>query len=87
MSEKAGELAKDLMARYMDRKPKTISLKLSWDDGSPLFKAVLITISNIPFKLEPDVPEKLRGRLRWAERNYNCHKSIAERIKKETKPT
>ena len=83
MSEKAEELAKDLMARYMGRKPKTISLKLSWDDGSPLFKAVLITISNIPFKLEPDVPEKFQGRLRWAERNYNCHKSIAERIKDE----
>jgi len=48
MSEKAEELAKDLMARYMGRKPKTISLKLSWDDGSPLFKAVLITINNIP---------------------------------------
>ena len=50
---------------------------------SPLFKAVLITTSNIPFKLEPDVPEKLEGRLKWAERNYNFHKSIAERIKKE----
>ena len=47
----------------------------------------MVTTSNIPFKLEPDVPEKLEGRLRWAERNYNCHKSIAERIKKETKPT
>ena len=36
MSEKAEELAKDLMARYMGRKPKTISLKLSWDDGSEI---------------------------------------------------
>jgi len=53
MSEKAEELAKDLMARYMGRKPKTISLKLSWDDGSPLFKAVLITINNIPSSWSP----------------------------------
>ena len=26
---------------------------------SPMFKAVLITTSNIPFKLEPDIPEEM----------------------------
>ena len=36
MSEKAGELVKDLMARYTGREPKTISLKLSWDDVSEI---------------------------------------------------
>ena len=48
MSEKAGKLVRGLLAQYIGRKPKTISLKLSWDDGSPLFKAILITINNIP---------------------------------------
>ena len=32
MSKKAGELVKDLIARYIDRKPGKISLKLSWND-------------------------------------------------------
>ena len=36
MSEKAGELVKDLIARYTGREPKTISLKLSWDNGSEI---------------------------------------------------
>ena len=36
MSEKAGELVKDLMARYTGREPKTISVKLSWDGGSEI---------------------------------------------------
>jgi len=50
---------------------------------SPFFKAVLVTTSNIPFKLEPDVREKPERRPRWAERNYSFHKSITERIKKD----
>ncbi|MDI6826821.1 MAG: type IV secretory system conjugative DNA transfer family protein [Candidatus Aenigmarchaeota archaeon] len=48
---------------------------------SPLFKAVLITMSALPFKIEPDVPEELRGRLNWARRNYNFHKSIADGLR------
>ena len=36
MSEKAERLVKELIARYMGRKPKTISLKLSWDDRSEI---------------------------------------------------
>src|SRR5213593_165197 len=48
---------------------------------SPTFKAVLVTTSKIPFKLEPDVPEELQGRLNWAERNHNYHKDKAETLK------
>ncbi|MGB9622554.1 MAG: hypothetical protein ACPL07_01795, partial [Candidatus Bathyarchaeia archaeon] len=49
----------------------------------PLFKAVLIVTNEIPFKLEPDVPEELEGRLRWAERNYNFHKEKAETLRNQ----
>ena len=48
---------------------------------NPMFKAVLITTSKIPFRLEPDVPEELQGRLSWAERNFNFHKDKANSIK------
>jgi hypothetical protein len=47
---------------------------------SPLFKAVLVTMNKVPFKLEPDVPEDLQGRLNWAERNYLHHKQNAENL-------
>jgi len=30
---------------------------------SPMFKAVLITLGKLPFKIELDIPEELRGRL------------------------
>jgi len=30
-----------------------------------MFKAVLITMSKVPFKLEPDMPEELEGGIRW----------------------
>jgi len=50
---------------------------------SPMFKAVLITINKIPFKLEPDVPEELEGRLNWAKRNYEYHKEKAETLKNQ----
>jgi len=46
-----------------------------------MFKAVLITTSNIPFKLEPDIPEEIEGKLSWVERNYQCHKEKAETLK------
>jgi len=48
---------------------------------SPMFKAVLITTSRIPFKLEPDLPEGLEGRTNWAKRNYEYHKEKAETLK------
>ena len=48
---------------------------------SPTFKAVLVTTSKIPFKLEADVPEELQGRLNWAERNHNYHKEKADTLK------
>lgn len=48
---------------------------------SPMFKAVLITTSKIPFKLEPDVPEELQGRINWSKRNYEYHKEIADTLK------
>jgi len=48
---------------------------------SPMFKAVLITTSNIPFKLEPDIPEELQGRLNWTKRNYEYHKEKADTVK------
>ena len=34
----------------------------------PAFKAILITINNTPFTLEPDIPEELKGRIKWAKR-------------------
>jgi hypothetical protein len=32
---------------------------------NPMFKAVLITTSKIPFKLEPGIPVELEGRTNW----------------------
>jgi len=60
---------------------KAASSLLDHLSRSPLFKAVLVTINKVPFKLEPDVPEELKGRLRWAKRNYNYHKFLAEGLK------
>ncbi len=48
---------------------------------SPTFKAVLVTTSKIPFKLEADVSDDLQGRLNWAERNYNFHKDKSDTLK------
>jgi len=48
---------------------------------SPMFKAVLVTTSLIPFQLEPDVPEELQGRLNWSKRNYEYHKEKSENLK------
>ena len=50
---------------------------------SPMFKAVLVTIKELPFKLEPDVPEELEGRRNWAERNYKFHKEKAENLRQQ----
>jgi hypothetical protein len=50
---------------------------------SPMFKAVLITTSNIPFKLEPDIPEEIEGKLAWLERNYQFHREKVDALKLE----
>ena len=64
---------------------KAASSLLDHLSKSPLFKAVLVTISKVPFKLEPDVPEDLKGRLNWAKRNYRYHKQTAEGLKHHIK--
>jgi hypothetical protein len=48
---------------------------------NPMFKAVLVTTSRIPFKLEPDIPEELEGRSNWARRNYQYHKDNADAVR------
>jgi hypothetical protein len=60
---------------------KAASTLLEHLSRSPLFKAVLVTINKVPFKVEPDVPEELKGRLKWARRNYHYHRKIAEGLK------
>jgi len=60
---------------------KAASSLLDHLSRSPLFKAVLVTVNKVPFKLEPDVSEELRGRLEWARRNYNFHKKIADGLR------
>ena len=50
-----------------------------------MFKTVLITTSNIPFKLEPDIPEEVKEKLRWAKRNYQFHKEKANSLKAQMK--
>jgi hypothetical protein len=59
---------------------KAASSLLDHLSRSPLFKAVLVTMNKVPFKLEPDVPEELDGRMKWARRNYNYHKYVAQGI-------
>jgi len=59
---------------------KAASSLLDHLSRSPLFKAVLVTVNKVPFKLEPDVPEELEGRLKWARRNYNYHKYVAQGV-------
>jgi len=39
----------------------------------------------MPFKLEPDIPEEVKGKLRWAERNYQFHKEKADSLKAQMK--
>ena len=64
---------------------KAASSLLDHFSKSPLFKAVLVTINKVPFKLEPDVHGDLKGRLNWAKRNYRYHKSTAEALKHHIK--
>ena len=61
---------------------RAISSLLDHLSRSSMFKAVLITMSKVPFKLEPDIPEELEGRIRWTKRNYDFHKAKAESIRK-----
>jgi len=60
---------------------KAASSLLDHLSRSPLFKAVLVTVNKIPFKLEPDVPEELQGRTNWSKRNYEFHKDKADTLK------
>jgi len=60
---------------------RAVSSLLDHLSRSPMFKAVLITINRLPFKLEPDVPKELQGRLNWVKRNYNYHKEKANTLK------
>jgi len=50
---------------------------------SPMFKAVLITLNKLPFRVEPDIPAELQGRLNWAKRNYEYHKEKAETLRQQ----
>lgn len=52
---------------------------------SPLFKAVLVTSSKVPFELKPDIPGQWHGRLKWINRNFNHHKEILDTIRGEVK--
>jgi len=49
---------------------------------TPLFKAVLVTIKQLPFKTEPDIPKDLEGRRNWARRNFEFHKKKSEDIQR-----
>jgi len=60
---------------------KAASSLLDHLSRSPLFKAVLVTINKLPFKLEPDIPKELKGRLNWAKRNYEYHEEKADTLK------
>lgn len=60
---------------------RAVSSLLDHLSRSPMFKAVLITINKLPFKLEPDVPKELQGKLNWAKRNYNYHKEKSDTLK------
>lgn len=60
---------------------RAVSSLLDHLSRSPMFKAVLVTINKLPFKLESDVPEELQSRLNWAKRNYNYHKQKAETLR------
>jgi len=62
---------------------KAASSLLDHLSRAPLFKAVLITSNRIPFRLEPDIPEDLKGRLNWARRNYEYHRDKAETLKRQ----
>lgn len=64
---------------------RAVSSLLDHLSRSPMFKAVLITMSGVPFKLEPDIPEELEGRIKWAKRNYEFHKAKVESIRKNMK--
>lgn len=64
---------------------KGISEILSHLSRSPLFKAVLVTSSNVPFEVKPDIPPKWHGRMKWLNRNFNHHKEILDSLRGEVK--
>ncbi len=52
---------------------------------APLFKAVLVTSSDVSFDLKPDIPRELEGRMRWLNRNFNYHKATLDALKDDIK--
>ena len=81
VTDKEGFVRRFGLSFEKDLQWKAVSSLLEHLSRSPVFKAVLITTSQIPFRLEPDVPEELEGRLSWAKRNYEFHRNKAEKLK------
>ncbi len=58
---------------------------------NPLSLTMLVTTRTMPFDLKPDIPQNMRGRFRWAQRNYHFHKdkvdSITRQIQAENEAT
>ena len=66
---------------------RAVSGLLNHLSRSPMFKAVLITTNELPFTLQPDVPEELEGRRNWAHRNFLFHKNKSETLRRQLKET
>lgn len=81
VTDKEGFVRRFGLSFEKDIQWKAASTLLDHLSRSPLFKAVLVTINKLPFKLEPDVPKELKGRLNWAKRNYHFHKDKANTLK------
>jgi hypothetical protein len=79
--EKEGFVRRFGLSFEKDVQWHAVSSLLDHLSRNPMFKAVLITTSKIPFKLDPDIPEEIQGRINWAERNYEYHKDIADTLK------
>jgi len=80
VSDRESYVAKFGLSFDKDIQWRAISSLLDHLSRGSLFKAVLITSSNIPFELKPDIPDELEGRLNWAKRNYEMHKAKAESL-------
>jgi len=51
--------------------------------NSPLFKAVLVTSSKVPFKLEQDISERAKGRMKWTATNYSYHRDVVDSLNRD----
>lgn len=60
---------------------RAVSSLLDHLSRSPVFKAVLVTIKELPFSVEPDIPGELKGRRNWAKRNFEYHKKKADTLR------